>query len=148
MRINRCDTASHARGEVESVSADLSFDNGTCAVMLRQGCHQRQVVLTYDFQNYSAQLRFFPDVFTAVVGGHGACDDLRLAWRGLGGTVRKILEKTGLRVDDRSHEHVLAAFTGMAGAEALEELSLERLGPFYERLTALADRVYGGHNAS
>ena len=143
MRINRCDTTGNDRGEVESISADLSFDNGTCSVLMRQGCHQRQALVTYDFQNYSVQLRFFPDIFAPVVGGLGMGDDVRLGFRGFTATAAKVMEKLGARVDDRSHEHVLAAFTGHAGPEALEELTLEALTPFYERLLALVDRVYG-----
>lgn len=144
MRVQRCDTTFNDRDELQQVSAALNFDDGvTCDILIRSGCHQRQCVLTHHFQNYSAELRFFPDVFVPMTGGKSTLTDLHLAWSGLVSTAAKILEKLGLRVSDRSHDQVLEAFIGQGDSAAMGELSVESLRPFYERLTTLADRVYG-----
>ncbi|WP_050030475.1 NAD-dependent epimerase/dehydratase family protein [Verrucomicrobium sp. BvORR034] len=147
--INRCDAHYNTRGEVESIAADMSFAEGTSTVFLRQGRHQRQVIIGYDFQNYSAQLRFFPDVFVPVFGGHGGMDDLSLATRSLSATAVKVGEKLGLNAcRDQSHEKVLAAFLQPDPSESLDELSFRSLTPFYTNLCRLADRVYGSGAAT
>jgi predicted dehydrogenase len=142
MQIHRCLVSKNDRGELETLSAALSFDGAPCDILIRSGGHQRHCIVTHHFQNYSTELRFFPDVFVAMTGGRSLLDDARLAWRGLCATMSKILDKLGVRVDDRSHDIVLAAFAGCGGAAPLEELSLDSLTPFYQRLTTLADSVY------
>ena len=142
MQIHRCLVAKNDRGELESLSAALSFDGAPCDILIRSGGHQRHCIVTHHFQNYSTELRFFPDVFVAMTGGRSLLDDARLAWRGLTSTMSKILEKLGFRVADRSHDIVLAAFAGCGDTAPLQELSLDSLTPFYQRLTTLADRVY------
>ncbi len=144
MRLQRCDTSFNDRDELQHVSASMTFDGGvTCDILIRSGCHQRQCILTHHFQNYSAELRFFPDVFVPMTGGKGTVTDLLLTLDGLRATGAKILEKLNLHVSDRSHDSVLASFAGLGDPAVMGELSVEALRPFYERLTELADRVYG-----
>jgi hypothetical protein len=142
MQVMRCGVNFNDRDELETLSAAMSFNGVPCDLLIRSGCHQRQCVIVHHFQNYSAELRFFPDVFVPIVGGKGFVDDARLAVAGLASTGGKVLEKLGLRVADRSHDQVLAAFVGAGDAGVMQELSLDALLPFYERLTALADMVY------
>src|SRR5205085_11336767 len=52
MTIRRLEVTQNSRGELESVSADLSFSNGNCTVLIRQGCHRREAHVHYCFQNY------------------------------------------------------------------------------------------------
>jgi nucleoside-diphosphate-sugar epimerase/predicted dehydrogenase len=142
MQTHRCDVDFNDRGELERVSAALSFDGVPCDVLIRSGCHQRQCIVTHHFQNYSAELRFFPDVFVPITGGKGLLDDAQLAASGLVSTGAKILEKLGAHTSDLSHDKVLEAFSSSKSA-IMSELSVEALREFYERLTTLADRVYG-----
>jgi nucleoside-diphosphate-sugar epimerase/predicted dehydrogenase len=142
MQVDRCLVTRNDRGELETLSTALTFDGAPCDILIRSGGHQRHCIIRHHFQNYSTEIRFFPDVFTAMTGGQGLLDDARLAWRGLTSTIAKIFEKLGLRVSDRSHDTVLAAFTGCGDASPLQELSVENLTTFYQRLTTLADRVY------
>ena len=143
MTMHRCDVQWNDRGELGEVSADLSFSGVPCDILIRQGGHQRHCLIVLHFQNYSAEIRFFPDVFVPVIGGHGMVDDARLAMRGLGATMHKIVEKLGLGTADRSHDLVLESFLGRGDPAIAQELSLEALTPFYERLTTLADHIYG-----
>ena len=143
MQVHRCLSTKNDRGELETLSADLSFNDVPCDILIRSGGHQRHCIIRHHFQNYSTELRFFPDVFVAMTGGQAVIDDARLAWRGLASTGAKVLEKLGLGNSDRSHDIVLGAFSGTGDVAPLGELSLESLTPFYERLTQLADRVYG-----
>jgi nucleoside-diphosphate-sugar epimerase/predicted dehydrogenase len=142
MKIDRCLVTKNDRGELETLSAALTFDGAPCDVLIRSGGHQRHCIIRHHFQNYSTEIRFFPDVFVAFTGGQGMIDDARLAWRGVTSTVAKVFEKLGMGVSDRSHDAVLAAFIGCGEASPLNELSLESLSTFYQRLTTLADRVY------
>jgi nucleoside-diphosphate-sugar epimerase/predicted dehydrogenase len=142
MQIHRCGVNFNDRDELETLSAAMSFNGVPCDVLIRSGCHQRQCVITHHFQNYSAELRFFPDVFVPIVGGKGMADDLKLGGAGLLSTGGKVLEKLGVRVGDRSHDVVLSAFAGMGDSAVMNELSVSSLLPFYERLTTLADLVY------
>jgi predicted dehydrogenase len=142
MTIGRCHVTRNDRRELRELSADVSFPQGGAALFIRQGAHQRQCIINFVFDNYTAQLRFFPDSFQPLVGGHGALDDWRLFAGGAVATGQKVLEKLGWKTFDRSHDQLLGAFTGMTGSETLKEFSLEALAPFYERLTQLADRVY------
>lgn len=143
MQTDRCLVNRNDRGELETLSAALTFNGTPCDILIRSGGHQRHCIIRHHFQNYSTELRFFPDVFIATTGGHGLLDDARLAWRGLAATLTKIFEKLGLSVDDRSHDKVLAAFTGQGDTSPLHELSIHHLSTFYQRLTTLADLVYG-----
>ncbi len=142
MNVHRCGITTNDRVELETLSAALSFNNVPCDILIRSGGHQRHCLITHHFQNYSTQLRFFPDVFVPVTGGHGMVDDARLAVGGIVSTGQKILEKLGVRVADRSHDQVLAAFTGQGDPALMNELSVAALTPFYERLTQLADLAY------
>ena len=142
MQVDRCVATRNDRGELETLSAALTFDGAPCDILIRSGGHQRHCIIRHHFQNYSTEIRFFPDVFVAITGGQGLLDDARLASRGLTSTVGKVLEKLGLGVSDRSHDMVLAAFTGCGDASPLQELSVDSLSTFYQRLTTLADRVY------
>ncbi|NDF00296.1 MAG: NAD-dependent epimerase/dehydratase family protein [Verrucomicrobia bacterium] len=142
MVIQRCQTRRNARGELASVAADVAFPGGACSLFLRQGAHQRQCLIEFVFENYTAQLRFYPDMFQPVLGGHTGLDDARLALRSLMATAHKVGEKLGWRAHDRSHDQILGAFTGTAEPAALGEFSLPALMPFYERLTRFADEVY------
>jgi VCBS repeat-containing protein len=142
MEIHRCGVSFNDREELETVSAALSFSGVPCDVLIRSGCHQRQCVVTHHFQNYSTELRFFPDVFVAMTGGKSWVDDAKLATKSLVSTGEKVLEKLGVRVADRSHDTVLASFVGKGDAAVMEELSVKAMLPFYERLTQLADAVY------
>lgn len=142
MNINRCLVSKNDRGELETLSAALTFDQVPCDILIRSGGHQRHCIISHHFQNYSTELRFYPDVFVPMTGGRSLVDDGLLAWRGLTSTFSKILEKLGLRVADRSHDIILAAFAGCGDTAPLAEVSLESLTPFYQRLTMLADRVY------
>ncbi len=146
MQVHRCLATQNDRDELETLSADLSFDGTACDILIRSGGHQRHCIIRHHFQNYSTELRFFPDVFVPMTGGQSMLDDARLAWRGLVSTGAKVVEKLGLGTADHSHDRVLAAFTGTGDTAPLNELSLEALTPFYERLTQLADKVYG-HDA-
>jgi nucleoside-diphosphate-sugar epimerase/predicted dehydrogenase len=143
MRADRCLVTRNDRGELQTLSAALTFNDTPCDILIRSGGHQRHCIIRHHFQNYSTELRFFPDVFVATTGGHGCLDDARLAWRGFTATAAKVLEKLGLSVSDRSHDKVLGAFTGCGDTTPLQELSLHHLSPFYKRLTMLADLVYG-----
>lgn len=142
MQVNRCLVKRNDRGELETLSASMSFDGIPCDILIRSGGHQRHCIIRHHFQNYSTETRFFPDVFVAMTGGHGPLDDAQLALRGVTSTVAKVSEKLGLSVTDRSHDTVLASFTGHGDASPLQELSLENLLTFYRRLVMLADRVY------
>jgi nucleoside-diphosphate-sugar epimerase len=142
MQTHRCDVDFNEREELERVSAALSFDGVPCDLLIRSGCHQRQCIITHHFQNYSAELRFFPDVFVPITGGKGLVDDARLAISGLVSAGSKIFEKLGVHVSDLSHDKVLQGFVGGDSA-IMNELSVESLMEFYERLTSLADFVYG-----
>ena len=142
MQVDRCGVSFNDRDELETLSAAMSFSGVPCDVLIRSGCHQRQCIITHHYQNYSAELRFFPDVFVPIIGGKGMVDDLRLGTAGLLATGVKILEKLGMRRDDYSHDIVLKAFTGHGDSSVMNELSLASLKPFYERLTTLADMVY------
>ena len=142
MKIDRCHVTQNDRGELETLSAALSFDAVPCDVLIRSGGHQRHCIIRHHFQNYSTEIRFFPDVFVAFTGGQGMIDDARLASGGFTSTVAKVFEKLGVGVSDRSHDTVLAAFTGCGDASPLQELSVDSLSTFYQRLTTLADRVY------
>jgi nucleoside-diphosphate-sugar epimerase len=130
MMIGRCDTQRNARGELASVSADLRFPEGACSLFLRQGAHQRQCLIEFVFENYTAHLRFYPDIFQPILGGHTGLDDARLAGRELFATAQKVGEKLGLLAPDRSHDLILGSFTGTGDAAALREFSLEALTPF------------------
>lgn len=143
MEVERCRVFRNDRGELETLSAALSFDGVPCDMLIRSGGHQRHCIITHHFQNYSTELRFFPDVFVAMTGGRSLVDDARLAWRGFTSTVGKVMEKLGLHASDRSHDMLLAGFLCCGDPAPLAEVSLEELTPFYERLTMLADRVYG-----
>lgn len=142
MRVHRCGVNFNDRDELETLSAAMSFSGVPCDVLIRSGCHQRQCIITHHFQNYSAELRFFPDVFVPYVGGKGTVDDLKLGVAGLASTGGKVMEKLGLRVADLSHDMVLKAFTGDGDPAVMSELSLASMMPFYARLTTLADMVY------
>lgn len=142
MRIDRCLVTQNDRGELETLSAALTFEGAPCDVLIRSGGHQRHCIIRHHFQNYSTEIRFFPDVFVAMTGGQGVLDDACLAWRGLKSTASKVVEKLGFGVADRSHDTVLAAFTGCGDAAPFQELSVDSLSTFYQRLTTLADRVY------
>lgn len=142
MTIRHCERTRNARGELARLSAEVSFPAGECGIFVRQGAHQRQCILRYVFDNYSAELRFYPDVFQPILGGHSLVDDARLFGRGLASTAGKVLEKLRWRTQDRSHDLILGAFTGTGNPAALAEFSLAALRPFYERLTLLADEVY------
>ncbi len=142
MTIRRLKVTDNDRGELESVAADLSFENGNCTLLIRQGCHRREAHIQYCFQNYDAHLRFFPDVFRATFGGHSAFDDVQMAIGAAASTTAKIGEKLGLLVADRSHDELLASFVGLEGGCELDEFSVDKLLPFYERLTQLADAAY------
>jgi len=142
MTIRHCERTRNARGELARLSAEVTFSTGDCGIFVRQGAHQRQCSLRYVFDNYAAELRFYPEVFLPVFGGHSALDDARLFARGLASTAGKVLEKLGWRTQDYSHDMILGAFTGTTDSAALREFSLEALQPFYERLTLLADEVY------
>ena len=142
MKILRLKVEDNARGELESVMAHVSFEEGDCTLLIRQGGHRREAHVHYAFQNYDAHLRFFPDVFVPTFGGHSAFDDLRLAARSIRPTVVKIADKLGLTTADRSHDTILAGFCGLGDPALMEEFSAERLLPFYERLTELADAAY------
>jgi hypothetical protein len=142
MQVDRCLVSRNDRGELETLSAALTFDGAPCDILIRSGGHQRHCIIRHHFQNYTTEIRFFPDVFVAITGGQGLLDDARLAWRGVTSTVSKVLEKLGVGVSDRSHDTVLAAFTGCGDASLLQELSVQNLATFYQRLTMLADRVY------
>lgn len=142
MQVHRCGVRFNDRDELETLSAAMSFNDVSCDVLVRSGCHQRQCIITHHFQNYSAELRFFPDVFTPMVGGKGMIDDFKLGCTGLISTGGKVLEKLGLCTLDRSHDQVLAAFTGGGDPSIINELSVTSLLPFYQRLTTLADMVY------
>jgi nucleoside-diphosphate-sugar epimerase/predicted dehydrogenase len=142
MKIGRLEIIDNARRELESLSADLSFPNGNCTLMIRQGCHRREAHVHYCFQNYDAHLRFFPDVFAVTLGGHSAWDDLRLAAGATKGIAVKLADKLGWAVADRSHDDVLAAFAGLPGGCDLNEFSAQNLLPFYQHLTQLADAAY------
>lgn len=143
MNVHRCTTNFNDRDELETLSAALSFNGVPCDVLIRQGCHQRQCIITHLFQNYTTQLRFFPDVFVPMTGGQNMLDDAKLSAAGMKSTLLKVGEKLGICVADHSHDLVLESFTGTNGALRLKEFSLEELLPFYERLTELADMVYG-----
>jgi len=142
MQVNRCGVCFNDRDELETLSAAMSFNGVSCDVLIRSGCHQRQCIITHHFQNYSAELRFFPDVFVPMVGGKGMVDDFKLGCTGLISTGGKVLEKLGVCTFDRSHDQVLAAFTGSGDPSIINELSVTSLLPFYQRLTTLADMVY------
>jgi len=142
MQIHRCGVRFNDRDELETLSAAMSFNGVSCDVLIRSGCHQRQCIITHHFQNYSAELRLFPDVFVPMVGGKGMVDDFKLGCAGLLSTGGKVLEKLGVRTLDRSHDLVLAAFAGAGDSKVMGELSVASLLPFYERLTTLADMVY------
>ena len=142
MQVHRCGIRFNDRDELETLSTAMSFNGVSCDVLIRSGCHQRQCIVTHHFQNYSAELRFFPDVFIPMVGGKGMVDDLKLGSAGLISTSGKVLEKLGVCTLDRSHDRVLAAFTGSGDPSIMNELSVASLLPFYQRLTALADMVY------
>ena len=142
MTIRHCERTRNSRGELARLSAEVSFLAGDCGIFVRQGAHQRQCILRYVFDNYSAELRFYPDVFHPILGGHSLVDDARLFARGLASTAGKVLEKLRWRTQDRSHDLILGAFTGTGNPAALGEFSLAALRPFYERLTLLADEVY------
>jgi nucleoside-diphosphate-sugar epimerase len=142
MKILQLKVQDNARGELESVVAYVSFEEGDCTLLIRQGGHRREAHVHYAFQNYDAHLRFFPDVFVPTFGDHSTFDDLRLAIRSVSPTVVKIADKLGLTVADRSHDPILAGFLGMSDANLMEEFSAKRLRPFYERLTEFADAAY------
>ena len=142
MKIVQLKVEENARGELESVMAHVSFDEGDCTLLIRQGGHRRESHIHYAFQNYDAHLRFFPDVFGATFGSHSAFDDLRLAVKTIVPTTEKIADKLGLTIADRSHDPILAGFLGLPAGRAMDEFSLQRLLPFYERLTHLADAAY------
>lgn len=142
MTIRHCERTRNARGELARLSAEVAFSTGSCSLFVRQGAHQRQCSLRYVFDNYAAELRFFPEVFQPIFGGQSALDDGRLFARGLASTAGKVLEKLRWRTQDYSHDMILGAFTGTSDSAALGEFSLAALRPFYERLTMLADEVY------
>lgn len=142
MKIQHCDRTRNSRGELARLCAEVSFPAGDCSIFIRQGAHQRQCILRYVFDNYSVELRFFPDLFTPILGGHSLVDDGRLGAAGLFSTAGKVLEKLRLRVQDHSHDLLLGSFTGTGDSALLGEFSLPALRPFYERLTQLADHVY------
>jgi len=142
MTIRHCERTRNARGELARLSAEVAFPTGNCSIFIRQGAHQRQCSLRYVFDNYATELRFYPEVFQPIFGGHSVLDDARLFTRGLASTAGKVLEKLRWRTQDYSHDMILGAFTGTRDSAALTEFSLEALQPFYERLTTLADEVY------
>ena len=143
MKVLQLKVQDNARGELESVVAHVSFEEGDCTLSIRQGGHRREANVHYAFQNYDAHLRFFPDVFVPTFGGHSAFDDVRLAGpRSIRPTVAKIADKLGLTTADRSHDPILAGFLGLGDSSLMEEFSVQRLLPFYERLTELADAAY------
>ena len=142
MSVRHCERARNARGELARLAAEVSFPAGECSIFIRQGAHQRQCILRYVFDNYATELRFFPDIFQATLGGHSVLDDARLFVRGIASTAGKVFEKLRWRTQDYSHDLILGAFAGIGNPAALAEFSLEALRPFYERLTLLADKAY------
>ena len=125
------------------VSATVKFTNHISRVFLRQGARQRRCQIEYVFSNYTLVLRFFPDTVAAVHGQYTFVDDLRCAFAGAASTGRKIAEKLGVTTQEPSHERVLGAFLGHYSRSNIECLSVEALRPFYSRLFALAEMVYG-----
>ena len=133
----------NTRGETANIRGDISADNYSVSFSLRQGFIPRKHQIIFNFQNYSLNLRFFPDVMVA----HMANDYdwvHRMEARKLAQGIRsKVVDKVLGRDSDLSHPRVYqAALTG----EKAEQLSLDTLEPFYHLLFEVGERVYGAQN--
>jgi predicted dehydrogenase len=141
MDIRSSEVRRNSRGQTESIDASLAFANHTVHIFLRQGARQRQCRIEYVFQNCLHILGFFPDTFRTVMGHHTFGDELRAAYVEAAATAQKVAEKLRICRPDASHEHVLAGF--LTSNREVEELSMEKLAPFYENILKLAERIYG-----
>jgi len=143
MTVRHCAVSRDERGRTESIDAFLEFGNHSARLFLRQGVRQRRCQLEFVFQNCSHYLRFFPDSTHCVMGTRTPGDDLRALGADVAAAGRKLGAKATGRVEDRSHEAVLAAFTGLGDPDLLDPLRLDRIRGFYHHLFALSDLVYG-----
>lgn len=133
----------NTRGETANIRGDISAENYSVSFSLRQGFIPRKHQIIFNFQNYSLNLRFFPDVMVA----HMANDYdwvHRMEARKLAQGIRsKVVDKVLGRDSDLSHPRVYqAALT----KENAEQLRLDTLEPFYKLLFEVSDRVYGSAN--
>jgi predicted dehydrogenase/nucleoside-diphosphate-sugar epimerase len=140
----RVDTARHElnqNGETSVIEAHLS---GTYSVnlLLRQGFGPRATRVTFEFENHTTNLGFFPDTFTAKMADDNPWQYKEEARSSRKATVRKVLDKLTSRDADQSHARVIAG-AAQADGTGIADLRVERLAPFYEVLFDLAERVYG-----
>ena len=142
MKIQQLRTAENSRGEIESVSGHLSFDEGDCTFVIRQGCHRREARIHYGSRIMTLSFDSSPMCLRRRSEGIQPLTTSGLALKSVRPTIVKVADKLGLATADRSHDPILAAFLGLGNPGLIDEFSVERLLPFYERLVKLADAVY------
>lgn len=127
-------------GETANIHANVSADNYGVSLNLRQGFIPRKHQIVFNFQNYTINLRFFPDVVVA----HMANDYdwvHRMEARKLAQGIRgKVMDKVLSRDSDLSHARV---YESVIEKRHAEPLSLDRLESFYGLIFDLGDAIYG-----
>jgi predicted dehydrogenase/nucleoside-diphosphate-sugar epimerase len=142
-KIQALEVARNLKQQTASIRARVKFANCDSCLLIRQGARQRRCQIEFVFSNYTLVLRFFPDAAVVFHGQSTFCDDFRLGMQGLAGVAKKVAEKIRILPAEPSHQKILGSFIGRYRRDQIAALSLENLRPFYSRLFALAEPVYG-----
>jgi len=127
-------------GETSVIEGRLEGSTHPVTFCLRQGFVPRTARVEYVFQNYTATLRFFPELLTLQTSAESFWHHARTAWRGLRVTAGKTVEKLFDRTRAAGHTRILGA---ALGGQRMPDLEVEALAPFYEGLFELAGVIYG-----
>lgn len=142
----RVDSVRHrtnAVGQTSLIEGRLVSPEYSVSFLLRQGFAPRRTQVSFDFQNYTCGLNFFPDTFMLRMSDENASIHKREARALARATRRKVMDKLRGRDSDPSHLRVIRA--AMAGDRDLyEPITVGRLSSFYALMFELGRRVYDG----
>jgi hypothetical protein len=137
----------HARHELDGSGAtgliEGRFNSDAYPVnfILRQGLMPRRATLRFTFQNYLADLSFYPDTFIAQMAHDGPALYAMHRKAAFRATASKIWDKIRNRDSDPSHARAyLAAVKPVAPASS--GIHVRSLYSFYKAVLELADAVY------
>jgi predicted dehydrogenase/nucleoside-diphosphate-sugar epimerase len=128
-------------GQTSLIDGRISCNTYLVNFLLRQGFMPRKAHLIFTFQNYSVNLRFFPDTFAAHMANDNSWMHKMEARRLRSSTGRKVVDKLFSKDSDLSHAYTYFAVSE-GGNELADAISFNRLYDFYDLILKLCGIVY------
>jgi len=141
-KINRVNYELDLTGRTDLIEGQIQCNSYPVDFILRQGFIQRKQLITFYFQNYSINLRFFPDTFMPVMAADYYWTHKNEASLMKGGFYKKIYDKMLSKDLASSQQLIYSTIFDKIESFQKRSISIEGVENFYNLLFKLSEEIY------